>query len=283
MHEAPDRPEEGVRVIALVGSAGGLAAVSEVLSGLPADVDAAVIVLIHQAPERESRLVQILGRRSRLPVEAVRDHAPLRAGTVVVVPPGKHGLIAAGPVVRLIASGASPPSRPSADLLLATLATACGPRATAVVLSGGGHDGATGATAVHCFGGSVLASDELTSEHFSMPQATIERDSTIARIVPLGEIAALLASRARPPDESQKPAHERDKLADEREGTAEQREVERRERARAAAERERQARGREQAQINREIAATGREMARDASDEEPAHDAGARDSTRGLE
>jgi two-component system chemotaxis response regulator CheB len=157
--EVLESSEKGLQVIALVGSAGGLTAVSEVLGGLPADLDAAVIVLLHQAPERENKLVQILGRASRLPVEAARDRTLLRAGTVVIAPPGKHVLIAGGPVVRLIASGAPPPSRPSADLLLATLATVCGPCAIAVVLSGGGHDGATGATAVHHFGGTVLASE----------------------------------------------------------------------------------------------------------------------------
>jgi two-component system chemotaxis response regulator CheB len=103
-------------------------------------------------------------------------------------------LIAGGPRLAVIASGAAPPSRPSADLLLATLATACGLRATAVVLSGGGHDGATGATAVHDLGGTVLASSELTSVHFSMPQASIERESTVDKIVPLGDIAAVLVS-----------------------------------------------------------------------------------------
>jgi two-component system chemotaxis response regulator CheB len=190
-----------LRVIALVGSAGGLAAVSEVLSGLPTGLDAAVIVLLHQEPERENKLVEILAGRSRLPVDAARDQAPLRAGTVVVAPPGKHVLVAAGPVVRLIASGASPPSRPCADLLLATLATVCGPRATAVVLSGGGHDGATGATAVHDFGGTVLASSELTSQYFSMPRATIERGS-VDGIVPLAELAALLVSGAATAGES---------------------------------------------------------------------------------
>jgi two-component system chemotaxis response regulator CheB len=253
-----------LQVIALVGSAGGLAAVSEVLSGLPAGLNAAVIVLIHQAPERENKLVEILARPSRLPVEAARDHTPLRAGTVVVAPPGEHVLIAAGPMVRLIASGASPPSRPSADLLLATLATACGPRATAVVLSGGGHDGATGATAVHQFGGTVLASDELTSEHFSMPQATIERDSVIDQIVPLGEIATLLVSGAPHPGESQKPAHEpnelvplareRERVAAEREHVAEERE----ERAEARLEREQQAERRALAGAGRQTAATQR-------------------------
>jgi two-component system chemotaxis response regulator CheB len=258
-----------LQVIALVGSAGGLAAVSEVLSGLPDDVNAAVIVLIHQAPERENKLVEILARPSRLPVEAARDHTPLRAGTVVVAPPGKHVLIAAGPMVRLIASGVSPPSRPSADLLLATLATACGPRVTAVVLSGGGHDGATGATAVHQFGGTVLASDELTSQYFSMPQATIERDSVIDKIVPLGEIAALLVSGAPHPGESQKPAHEPNELvplarepervAAEREHVAEEREHLANERERIADERERFADARERAADERERLADERE------------------------
>ena len=95
-----------------------------------------------------------------------------------------------------IVSGISPPNRPSADLLLTTLAIACGPRATAVVLSGGGHDGATGATAIHDFGGTVLASDEASSTNFSMPGATIERGGTIDHILPLREIAGLLASIA---------------------------------------------------------------------------------------
>jgi len=181
-------------VVALVASAGGLDAVATVLRGLPEGLNAAVIVLIHQQPDRESALVQILTRRSVLPVTTAEDGARLHAATVVVAPPGKHTLVIAGPTLALIASGASPPSRPSADLLLTTLAIACGRRATAVVLSGGGHDAATGATAIHHFGGTVLASSEATSTHFSMPQATIARGGAIDHIVALDEIAGLLAS-----------------------------------------------------------------------------------------
>jgi two-component system, chemotaxis family, protein-glutamate methylesterase/glutaminase len=194
MPQADDANAETPQVIALVASAGGLAAVASVLEQLPEDLDAALIVLIHQAPDRESALVPLLGRRSRLPVEVARDNAPLRARTIVVAPPGQHTLIAAGPTVSLIRSGAAPPSRPSADLLLTTLAVVCGPRATAVVLSGGGHDGATGATAIHHFGGTVLASSEASTEFFSMPQATIERDDVIDQVVALNDIPPLLAS-----------------------------------------------------------------------------------------
>jgi two-component system chemotaxis response regulator CheB len=181
-------------VVALVASAGGLDAVSRILSELPAKLDAAVLVLIHQAPDHASTLAEILGRRCTLPVVVAEHDGQLTPGTVLVVPPGQHLLITARQRTALIVSGAAPPSRPSADLLLATLATALGPRAIAVVLSGGGHDGATGATAVHRLGGTVIASDRGSSSTFSMPLATIERDHAIDAVLDLDEIGAHLAA-----------------------------------------------------------------------------------------
>jgi two-component system, chemotaxis family, protein-glutamate methylesterase/glutaminase len=179
-------------VIALVASAGGLEAVSRVLGPLPGDLAAAIVVLIHQSPDRVSVIAEILGGRCAMPVAAAEHDRRLRPATVIVAPPGRHVLIGPGPTVGLIVSGAVPPSRPSADLLLATLATAVGPSAIAVVLSGGGHDGATGATAVHRYGGTVVASDAASSESFSMPLATIERDHAVDHVVDLDAIPALL-------------------------------------------------------------------------------------------
>jgi len=186
-------------VIALVASAGGLAAVSRVLGDLPERFGASVLVLIHQAPDRVSELVALLARVSALPVVAGEHGRRLEPGRVVVVPPGTHLLVTPTLETALIASGAAPPSRPSADLLLTSLAVSVGRRAVAVVLSGGGHDGATGATAIHVLGGRVLATDEATSEAFGMPQATIEREGVIDQVLPLGDMAAALASVASTP------------------------------------------------------------------------------------
>jgi two-component system, chemotaxis family, protein-glutamate methylesterase/glutaminase len=69
-------------------------------------------------------------------------------------------------------------------------------RVYGVVLSGGGHDGATGATAVHTFGGTVIAGDKATSTSFSMPSATIERDRAITDVAALDDIAPLLVGLA---------------------------------------------------------------------------------------
>jgi two-component system chemotaxis response regulator CheB len=193
MSVAPSGADD-VSVIALVASAGGLEAVTRVLGAVPESLDAAIIVLIHQPPDRASHLVQLLARRSALPVAVARDGAALRAGHVVVSPPGRHVLITPALTTALIASGAAPPSRPSADLLLATLAIAARTRSFAVVLSGGGHDGATGASAIHAFGGTVLATDEASSSSFSMPQAAIARNRTVDHVVALDDVGALLAS-----------------------------------------------------------------------------------------
>ncbi len=182
-------------IVALVGSAGGLEAVSRVLGPLPEDFAASMVVLIHLPPGHPSRLVEVIGRRCVLPVVEADHGLPLLPGQVIVVPPGRHLLICPDDRIAttaLIVSGAFPPSRPSADLLLATLATSVGSRAVAVILSGGGNDGATGATAVHVCGGTVLATDETSSTHYSMPLAAIERDEAVDRVLPLDEIAPAL-------------------------------------------------------------------------------------------
>jgi two-component system chemotaxis response regulator CheB len=182
----------GFPVVALVCSAGGLDALTRVLQPLPADFPGAVLVLQHVAPDAHSWLAEILARRSALPVVAAFDGAALSPGTVLVAPAGHHMLVTHQDVLALIASGPLPPARPSADLLLTSLALAVGSRAIAVVLSGHGHDGATGATAVHHFAGVVIASDEASSTEFSMPQATIGREGIIDHVVGVDEIAALL-------------------------------------------------------------------------------------------
>jgi len=179
-------------IVALVASAGGVDALSRIVSALPNDLSASIIALLHVSPDRESLLPDILRRVSPLPVQAASDGEALAPGRVLVAPAGRHLLITGQLRVALIESGDFPPSRPSADLLLATLAIAAGPRAIAVVLSGKGHDAATGATAIHRFGGTVVATDAASSSSFAMPSATIERAHTIDHIIGLDELPRLL-------------------------------------------------------------------------------------------
>jgi two-component system, chemotaxis family, protein-glutamate methylesterase/glutaminase len=180
-------------VVALVSSTGGLRATSVILAALPGALPAAIIVLQHQQPDRPTVLPELLARHTALHVRVARDGAVLRDGVVEVAPPGYHTLVTATRHLSLVPSGDFPPHRPSADLLLTSLGLACGADAIAVVLTGGGNDGATGATVVHHHGGRVLAGDEATSEVFAMPCAAIGRGDVVDEVVPLERIGSRIA------------------------------------------------------------------------------------------
>jgi two-component system, chemotaxis family, protein-glutamate methylesterase/glutaminase len=175
-------------VVAIVGSAGGIGAMQMVLSGLPAELDATVLVLIHLTPRAPSVLPAILGRATELRVEQAADGTPLEAGLVLVAPPDAHLLVDEQETVRLDHSEVVHHVRPSADVLLLSLAANHRGRCTAIVLSGTGIDGAAGAAALKRAGGRVLAQDEATSQYFGMPGAAILAGG-VDRVLPLNEIA----------------------------------------------------------------------------------------------
>jgi two-component system chemotaxis response regulator CheB len=183
-------------VVALVASAGGLDALSQVLSALPADLPAAIIVAQHMKPDRRSYLTEILRKRTALHVRQADNDDSLTPGTVLVAPPATHLLVTAEGRIGLLDSGTLPPARPSADLLLATLAVTCGPRALAVVLTGDGTDARVGIRAItHC-GGTVFAQDEATSAHFGMPGAAIATGH-VHRVLALPDVAPAIMANTR--------------------------------------------------------------------------------------
>ncbi|WP_206784756.1 chemotaxis protein CheB [Amycolatopsis sp. MtRt-6] len=183
-------------VVALVASAGGLDALTGVLAPLPADLPAAVLVAQHLDPFRTSHLTSILAERTALRVADAADGDELEPGVALVVPPARHLLLTPESRVALVDVGALPPARPSADLLLATLAVTCGPRALAVVLTGKGTDAQAGIRAVARCGGTVFAQDEVTSAHFGMPGAAIDT-GLVGSVLPLPDIAGAILGHVR--------------------------------------------------------------------------------------
>ena len=179
-------------VVALVSSVGGIDALTRVLGTLPAGFPGCLIALQHSDPSRASVLAEVLDRVGPLRVTAAEDGAALEPGAVLVAPSGFHTLIAGDRTIALVRSGQRPPNRPSADLLLATLAVSAGPDAIGVVLTGLGHDGAAGATAIKRFGGTLIASSVATSQESSMPEAAVDT-GMVDHVVALDDIGGLLA------------------------------------------------------------------------------------------
>jgi two-component system chemotaxis response regulator CheB len=177
--------------VALAASAGGLAAVSQILSQLPAGFPAPILVLQHQDPRHRSWLTEILARRTELRVTQVRGGERLAAGTVFLAPPGHHLLVAVDGTLSLSDTARVRFVRPSADVLFASLAESWDGGAIAVVLSGTGKDGADGVCAIKSRGGTVIVQDEASAEFFGMPNAAIQTGMA-DQILPLGAIAAAL-------------------------------------------------------------------------------------------
>jgi len=186
-------PGAAFDIVALAASAGGLQALSRVLSGLSASFAAATVVLLHLDPRHRSLIADILGRRTALKVKEAREGDVLVGGTVFTAPPNRHLLVNPDATLSLSQSELVHFVRPSADLLFESMAASFRDRAIAVVLSGMGIDGAMGLRAVRKMGGTIIVQDEATSEFFGMPAAAIGT-GTANFILPLDEIAGALTT-----------------------------------------------------------------------------------------
>jgi two-component system chemotaxis response regulator CheB len=161
------------RAIVVVGaSAGGLDPLRALLRGLPGDLPAAVLVVLHIPATGGSALPRILDRSGPLPADTAVDGEPIKPGRVYVAPPDQH-LLVVGDTVRLSRGARRNGVRPAADPLFRSAALHAGPWVTGVVLSGTLHDGALGSATVERRGGRVIVQDPDEAEYDSMPRSAI--------------------------------------------------------------------------------------------------------------
>src|SRR5581483_5022673 len=176
------------QLVVIGASAGGIEAVTAVLSALPADFPAPVVIAQHLDPNRTSHLQEILGRASKIPVRSVDGEQRLEAGVAYVVPANWHVEITDS-VVRLQATGGDRP-RPSIDRLLRSAAESFGEGLIAVILTGSGSDGAAGARYVKEMGGTVVVQNPDTARYPDMPQSLAP--NTVDIVANLDAIGPLL-------------------------------------------------------------------------------------------
>jgi two-component system CheB/CheR fusion protein len=190
------------QLVVIGASAGGIEALSTVLAALPADFPAPIVIAQHIDPSRVSHLQEILARRTTLPVHTVLDSMPLRPGAVYVVPADRNVAITDHDVRVHATSGSGP--KPSVDLLLSTAASVFGEELFAVILSGSGSDGASGARQVKEAGGTVIVQNPETASHPGMPRSlaptTIDIVADLEAIGPL--LYDLLSGAYTPPPET---------------------------------------------------------------------------------
>lgn len=198
----PQGDVPGHDLIVIGGSAGAVDALMTLVAGLPANLPAAVCVVVHQPAYAPSRLPEILSRAGPLPAVPAADGTPLRPGTIHVAVPDKHLLVAGdgrgGSVLRLTNGPRENRTRPAVDPLFRSAALAFGPRTIAVVLSGALDDGTAGLWTVRDRGGLAVVQDPATALVHSMP-ANALAEVGADHVAPAHELGPLLGRLAELP------------------------------------------------------------------------------------
>jgi two-component system chemotaxis response regulator CheB len=162
-----------MKIVVIGGSAGALDALHDLLGAIPPEIPAAFAIVIHISPSGDSLLARVIGAYTSLPVREAVDKLPLTPGSVVVAPPDYHMLIERNHTVALSRDRAEHFSRPAIDPLFDSAATAIGPDAIGVLLSGSNIDGAAGLAALAAARCKVCVQDPSSATSPEMPTAGI--------------------------------------------------------------------------------------------------------------
>lgn len=192
-------PRKGrpVRDVVAVGvSTGGPPVVQKILSALPAGFPAAIVIAQHMPAAFTGPFAERLNGVSQLTVKEAATGDVLRPGCVFIAPGGRH-LVLNQKVSRIeLVVTDDPPGelyKPSANVLISSVAKAVGRRGLGVILTGMGHDGREGIRALKEKGGRALAQSDSTCVVYGMPKAIVE-EKLADEIIDLDDMADSIVS-----------------------------------------------------------------------------------------
>jgi len=173
-------------IVGIGASAGGLEALEQFLSHVPAGSGMAFVIVQHLDPTRKGIMPELLQRVTAMEVVQVKDRTPVRPDRVYVIPPNKDMSILHG-VLHLLHPVAPRGLRLPIDFFLRSLAQDQQERSVGVILSGMGSDGTLGLRAIKEKAGVVLVQDPASAKFDAMPRSAI--DAGLADIVaPVDEL-----------------------------------------------------------------------------------------------
>lgn len=194
-------PARNTELVAIGASAGGVEAVSQLLSALPKDFEPAVLIVLHLPPQGPNALASVFSRKCAIPVKEAEDKEPVSGGTVYVAPADYHLLVEPDRSLSLSRDEARHYSRPSIDMLFESAALAYRKRVLAILLTGANEDGAQGMKQIGECGGRAWVQDPAQAFSATMPEAAIQL-SDPERVMGLSEMADCLKQLNRPRNEA---------------------------------------------------------------------------------
>jgi len=188
---SPQRP----RAIVVGTSAGGLAALGELFSLLPAELGLPVLVVQHLHPKQDASMHAFFNRTCALHVKEAEDKEPVEPGRIYFAPPDYHLLVERDGALALSADEKVRWSRPSIDVLFESAVYAYAPALIGVILTGANGDGTRGLQLIREHGGLTIAQDPRTCEYPEMPRSAIAAGA-VMKVLTLKEIGAFLTQSA---------------------------------------------------------------------------------------
>lgn len=173
-------------IVGIGASAGGLAALKDLLSRFKTDANIAFVVVVHLSPQHESHLAELLQPHCRFPVLQVQETTQIRPNTVYIIPPGCN-LSAIDTHLRLSELEEKRYQRAPIDHFFRTLADTHDGRSIGVVLTGTGSDGTLGLRRIKEQRGLTLAQSPEEAEYDGMPRSAIAA-GTVDHVLALHEI-----------------------------------------------------------------------------------------------
>lgn len=178
-------------IVVVAASAGGVRAVSTLIGGLPEGFEAPVVIVQHRPSDKPSLLAEVLSKSTELPVEDAGPGNTIDRGRIYIARPDLHLTVTVSGHFAYVDGRRVSHVLSSADPLFLSAANVYRHQAIGVVLSGTGRDGTEGAKAIKAGGGTVIAQDEWTSQHFEMPGSAIESGAA-DYVLPIEAIAPAL-------------------------------------------------------------------------------------------
>jgi two-component system chemotaxis response regulator CheB len=177
-------------IIVIGASAGGVETLIKLVKTIPANIKAAIFVVVHISPHSVSSLPNILQRHISMLVSHAKDGEAIKQGRIYIAPPDYHLLIKPDRV-QLTHGPKENRHRPAADPLFRSAAQVYRSRVIGVVLSGTLDDGTAGLFAIKQQGGIAIVQDPEEAIYDGMPRSAIENVS-VDYVLPIAQIGTEL-------------------------------------------------------------------------------------------
>ncbi|MFL5483460.1 MAG: chemotaxis protein CheB [Gemmatimonadaceae bacterium] len=181
-------------IVVIGASAGGIEALTELVSKLPSTIPASIFVVVHIPEGATSVLPKILARHGKLPATHPRDGDRIEKGRIYVAPPSSH-LMLGTKRMHLVRGPREHGVRPAVDPLFRSAGLRFGQRVVGIVLSGNLDDGTAGLETIKARGGTTLVQDPEEAQYRGMVDSAI-RNGCADEILPAGKIADRLVELA---------------------------------------------------------------------------------------